>query len=111
VLLTGREYVVLDPAGEDRVGRLFAAEGKVATVPGGPLRFDDLGGGEGGVPEVADLAVGDEVGERGERLVDVGVGVGAVDLVQVDPVGVQPSQGGLDAADDPAAGRAAPVGV
>jgi hypothetical protein len=32
------------------------------------------------MPEVADLAGGDEVGERGEGLIDVGVGVGAVDL-------------------------------
>jgi hypothetical protein len=53
------------------------------------------------VSEIADLAVGDEVGERCERFVDVGVRVGAVDLVEVDPVGVQPSQGVLDAADGP----------
>ncbi len=34
--------------------------------------------------EVADLALVDEVTERAQRLVDVGVGVGAVDLIEVD---------------------------
>jgi hypothetical protein len=45
----------------------------------------------------------DEVGERAERLLDVGLGLEAVDLVEVDPVGAQPSQRVLDLADDPAA--------
>ena len=44
-----------------------------------------------------------EVAERAERLVDVGVGLGAVDLVEVDPVRFQPAQAVLDLFDDPAA--------
>ena len=52
--------------------------------------------------EVADLALVHEIAQRAEGLVDVGVGVGAVDLVEVDPVGVQAPQRVLDAADDPA---------
>jgi hypothetical protein len=52
-----------------------------------PRGVDDLPRGERGGADVADLALLNEVGERGEPLVDVGVRVGAVDLVQVDPVG------------------------
>jgi len=79
---------VLDRAVRDRVGRLLAAEPLAASPVGRPLRFGDLRGGEGGVAEVTDLALVDEVGERAERLVDVGARVGAVDLVEVDPIGV-----------------------
>jgi hypothetical protein len=43
-----------------------------------------------------------EVAERRQGLLDVGVGARAVDLVEVDVVGVQPPQGVLDLADDPA---------
>ena len=44
-----------------------------------------------------DLALVDDIGERTEGLVDVTVGVGLVDLVEVDPIGVQAPQGVLDA--------------
>ena len=44
----------------------------------------------------------DEVGERAERLLDVGVGLGAVYLVEVDPVGFQTFERALDLFDDPA---------
>jgi hypothetical protein len=40
--LTDGQHVVLNPAGEDRVRRLFAAEREVAAVACGPLRLDDL---------------------------------------------------------------------
>jgi hypothetical protein len=45
----------------------------------------------------------DEIGQRAERLVDVRPRVGAVHLVEVDPVGAQPPQRALDLGDDPAA--------
>lgn len=61
--------------------------------------------------DVADLARADEVGERAERLVDVGLRVVAVDLVKVDPVGAQPPQRILDLADDPAARIAVLAGI
>jgi hypothetical protein len=51
----------------------------------------------------------DQVGERAERLLDVGSRLGAVDLVEVDPVGAEPAQRVVDLADDPAARIAAPV--
>jgi hypothetical protein len=74
----------------------------------GPLGFHDLRGGVGRGPDVADLAGPHQVGESAEGLLDVGFRTGSVYLVEVDVVGVQPAQGGLDLADDPPAG-AAPV--
>ena len=53
----------------------------------------------------------DEVGQRAERLVDVGVRVGAVELVEIDPVGAEATQRVFDFGDDPAARTAAVVKV
>jgi hypothetical protein len=63
------------------------------------------------VTEVADLALMDEIGECAEGLVDVGVRIGAVDLVEVNPVGLQPPQRVLDLGHDPAPRVPALVGV
>ena len=52
-----------------------------------------------------------QIGQRAERLLDVGARIGAVDLVEVDPVGAEPPEGVLDRAHDPAAGVAPLVGV
>src|SRR4051812_14372559 len=99
----GGQHVVLDAAREQRVGRLLAYEALAAAPLGDPLGLDDLARGEGGRADVADLALAHEVGEGAERLVDVGVLFGAVDLVEVDPVGAEPPQAVLDLLDDPAA--------
>ena len=107
----GGEHVELDAADQDRVRRLLGAEALEAPVACRPLRLDDLAGGERGGPDVADLALLNEIGERAERLVDVGFGVGAVHLVEVDPVGTQAPQRVLDLGDDPAARTAAVVRV
>jgi hypothetical protein len=58
----------------------------------------------------ADLALVDQVGQRGQRLLDIGGGVGPVHLVEIDPVGLQPPQAVLDRRHDPAARVAAAVG-
>ena len=76
-----------------------------------PLRLDDLAARERGGADVADLALVHEVAERRQRLLDVGARIGAVDLVEVDPVGAQPPQRVLDRAHDPAARAALLVGV
>jgi len=52
-----------------------------------------------------------EVGQRAERLFDVGVRTGAMDLVKVDPIGAQAAQGGFDGAHYPPARVAAFVGI
>jgi len=78
---------------------------------GHPLGLDDLRGRERGGADRTHLAGADEVGQRAERLVDVGVHLGAVDLIEVDPVGPQAAQAVLDLLDDPAARVAELVGV
>src|SRR5665811_538117 len=102
---------MLDGPGEDRVRRLLAAEPLAAPVLRRPLRLDDLRGGERRVPDVADLALMDEVAQRSERLVDIGLGIRAMDLIEVDPVGLESPQRVLNLSDDPPAGIAAPIGV
>ena len=52
-----------------------------------------------------DLALGDEVGERADGLLDRGAGVDPVLVVEVDVVGAEPPQRSLDGGPD--VGRAA----
>src|SRR5215217_4819515 len=95
--------VGLDGAGEQRVGRLLAHEALAAALLGDPLGLDDLAGRERRRPDVANLPLAHQVGQRAERFVDIRVFLGAVDLVQVDPVRAQPAQAVLHFTDDPAA--------
>ena len=108
VLEAGGQHVGLDPAREQRVGRLLADEALEAALARDPLRLHDLRRRVGRGADVAHLALGDEVGERAERLVVVGPRVPAVDLVEVDPVGLEALERGLDLAHDPAPRVAAP---
>ena len=72
-------------------------------MPRGPLRLDHLGGGEIRAADVAHLAGAHEIVERAQRLLDRGERVGPVDLVEVEPVGLQPLQARLDGGHDVAA--------
>jgi hypothetical protein len=65
------------------------------------VRFDDLLGWESRAAEGADLPCGNQVAQRGERFLDIGRGIGAVHLVEVDPVGLEASQAVLESPDDP----------
>ena len=105
------QHVGLDGTDEDRVRRLLGHEPLKPPVARDPLCLDDLAARECGGADVADLALVDQVGQRRQRLLDVGMRFGAVDLVQVDPVGAEPPQRVLHRADDPAAGAALPVGI
>src|SRR5262249_36744847 len=58
---------------------------------------------EGRAPDQPHLARSDEVGERAQRLVDVGLELGPMDLVEVDPVGAEAAQAVVDLVRDPAA--------
>jgi hypothetical protein len=73
--------------------------------------MNHLMGGERRRTEGTNLARPLQIGERSEGLLDVGVGIGAMNLVKVDPVGVQAAQAVLDFADDPAPGVSALVGI
>jgi hypothetical protein len=97
------QHVVLDPAHQDRVRRLLADEPLATPALGHQLSLHDLRGGKRRGPETAHLAGVDQVAQRAERLIDIGVGLRAMDLVEVDPVGVEPSQTVLDLLDEPAA--------
>jgi hypothetical protein len=49
---------------------------------------------------VADLALGDQPGQRADGVLDRGVGVDAVLVVQVDVIGAKPTQRTLDRGTD-----------
>ena len=83
----GGQDVGLDGADDDRVRRLLGHEALQMAVTRHPLGLHDLAGGKGRGANVADLALVDEVAERRQGLLDVGVGARPVDLVEVDPVG------------------------
>ena len=96
-------------AHQDRIGRLLGDETLARPSLGHPLRLDDLVRGEGRAAEVPDLARPHQIGQRAESLVDVRLGRGAVDLVQVDVVGAEPAQAVVALGDDPA--PRVPLGV
>ncbi len=73
------------------------------------MRVDDHLGRKAGTPDGAHLPVADELGERSQRLVEIGVLIGPVHLVEVDVVGIETSQAVLDGAGDPARGASAVV--
>ncbi len=56
----------------------------------------DRGGAGLGQADVADLALGDELGKSADRLLDGGLRVHPVLVVEVDVVGAEPLQGALD---------------
>ena len=56
----------------------------------------DRGGAGLGQADVADLALGDQLGQSADGLLDGGVRVDPVLVVQVDVVGAEPLQGALD---------------
>jgi hypothetical protein len=75
------------------------------------LGLDDGLGRERRRSEVAHLALPHEIGQRRQRVVEIGVRVRTVHLVEVDVVGAQPAEAVLDGPDDPPAGVALLVGV
>ena len=95
---SGRTRVleVAGPQGVLRLQRGDRVDGVGAADRVGPGR---------GQADVADLALGDELGDRADGVLDRRVRVDAVLVVQVDVVGAQPSQRALDGGAD--VGRAA----
>ena len=90
--LGGGQDLALDATVKDGVSRLLGVESREASPLGDPLGLDDVGGGGLRRADRADLAAADQVGQRGEGLLDVGAGIGAVKLVEVDVIGPQATQ-------------------
>src|SRR5882724_12235290 len=74
-----------------------------------PLRLDDQLGRERRRPDRAHLSRADEVRQRRQRLVEVGVQIRTVHLVEVDVVDVESPQAVLDRLLDPPRRATAPV--
>jgi hypothetical protein len=111
VTLRDRQHLAFDAAAEDRIGRLIRAEPFQAAPLGDPLGFDDVGRGHRGRADRADFPAVDQVRERGKRFLDVGGRVRPVDLIEVDPVGLQAAQRVLDRGHDPAPRGSLVVGI
>ena len=73
-------------------------------MPRGPVPVGELPAGELRKSDVAELALLHAVVERAERLLDRHRGVGAMHLVEIDPVALQALQARLDRLHDVAAG-------
>jgi hypothetical protein len=90
--LDGRQDLAFDAAVEDGVGRLLSVESRETAPLGDPLSLDDVGRGGLRRADRADLAAADQVGQRGQGFLDVGAGIVAVKLVEIDVVGPQAAQ-------------------
>ena len=93
-LAAGVQDVTFDVAAEQRV--LGLERGDRVHRDGPP---DRVGGGFG-QPEVAHLAGGDELGHRADGLLDGHVGIGPVQVVQVDVVEAEPGERAVDRGPD-----------
>jgi len=94
--LIRRHELALDVAHDEAVLVLARGEGVEVPRVGYPPRLDHLPGGEVRAADVADLALAGEVVEGAQRLLDRRQRVGAVELVEVEPVGLEPPQAVLD---------------
>src|SRR4051794_11397299 len=103
-----REQLLL---GSTVVQRVLVLRGDERAEPGAgccPVRVDDLPGREVRAAQIADLAFGDQLRQRLQGLLDRGDEVRLVQLVEVDVVGAQPPQAGLDGPAYVAAGGTRP---
>ena len=100
LLTAEREHLTLYLAEQQVVARLHRVE------PGQPERLaapdgaDQLVGEEIRTPDVADLALMDEIVERAERLVDRGLCIEPMQLIEIDVVGLQATQGRVNGVED-----------
>ena len=95
-----RDHLALGGPIQHVVRRLFADEAVQPEFLRHPQRFDHLPTGEHARADVPDLARADEVVERAQRLVDRCVGIRTVELIEVDPVGLQTAKRRVARVDD-----------
>ena len=87
--LAHRDQFVLDPAVQQVVGRLLAGEAGVALQFARHHGLGDHPGRVGRAADVADLAGPDQVVQRPQGFVERHLGRGAMQLIEVDVVGLQ----------------------
>ena len=104
-----RHQLVLGLAGLERVVDLLADEAREAHAVGHRERLHDVPAGVIRAADVADLAGTDEVVERGQRLLERRLAVPLMELVEVDPVGLEPLEARLAGGDQVMARIAAVV--
>ena len=96
----GRDQLLLGAAYQQAVLVLRRGEAFESQRLRRPIRIGDLPGRQVRAADIADLALADQIVEGAQRLLDRGQRVGAVQLVEVDPVGLHPLQRGFDGLDD-----------
>ena len=85
---------------EQRPVVLRGDEGGGPEFPGQAGGLGDLPAGKVGMPDIANLPLGDELAEGGQGLPDRSRRIGRVDLVEVEVVGTKAAQRVLDRAPD-----------
>ena len=100
VALAKRQDFFLGAAVEDVERGLLDVEARHVELFGDEVRFGELPGGEGAAGQIEHLAAAHQVVQRAEGLVDRGVGIGAVDVVEVDAIGLEALEALFDLADD-----------
>src|SRR5437899_9084773 len=100
-MLNGRQHVELDGAHEDGIRRRLGDETLEATLRADRMRLRLVPRGKHRATEVPDLAVPYEIGQHIERLLEVGVEVGPMDLIEVDVIGAKAFEARLDLTHDP----------
>jgi hypothetical protein len=103
-----RDKFALDIAHDKAVFVLGRNEGIEAAVARGPLRIDDLPGGKVRAADIAYLSLANEIVQGRKRLVDRRFAVGLVDLIEIDPIGLQAFEAGLDGRKNITSGGARP---
>ena len=99
-----RDRVLLHGAAQDAVFVLRGDEPMQIGAARGLVGLDQLPAGEIGVADMADLALPDQIVERAQRLLDRYRRIGMVQLIEIDPIGLQAAQARLDRHHDVAAG-------
>ena len=89
------DQLSLDAAVQQMIRRLLAYDAVQPEFFRHPQRFHQLPGGEGAGAEVAHLAAADEVVQGPQGLVDGDGRQGALELVEIDVIGLQPPERGL----------------
>src|SRR5438045_9201427 len=94
-MLNGRQNIELDAPHENGIRRRLGDEALEATLRADRLRLRLVPRGKHRATEVPDLAVPHEIGRHVERLLEAGVEVGPMDMIEVDVISAKALDAGL----------------